>query len=163
MAWRSEQARSLQLVERMLGKRRRRPDRVTTQPCIRHCATTVRGRLRRHGNLSTEINISTLCPVQIILLQEQLKLKYKIICLVSFILILKEFNKTTFIQYLQQKLDNALSYVPCYRVCYVCFLRSFLLCRLLGERLTKILLSVYKPVVGAWLVYAGQVKETMRV
>lgn len=35
--------------------------------------------------------------------------------------------------------------------------------RLLGERLTKILLSVYKHVVGAWLVYAGQVTETMRV
>lgn len=35
--------------------------------------------------------------------------------------------------------------------------------RLLGERLAKILLSVYKPVVGAWLVYAGQVTEAMRV
>lgn len=163
MAWRSEQVRSLQLVERMLGKRRRRPDRVTTQPCVRHCATTVRGRLRRHGNLSTEINISTLCPVQIIL-QVQLKLKYKNICLVSFISILKEFNKTTFIQYLQQQLDNALSYVPCYRVqCGSVIDASFVDVRLLGERLAKILLSVYKPVVGACLVYAGQVTEAMRV
>lgn len=35
--------------------------------------------------------------------------------------------------------------------------------RLLGERLAKILLSVHKPVVGAWLVDAGQVTEAMRV